>query len=76
MLSCEEIVRRLETYLDRELSDKEVKWVRWHLAACPECEDHYKFEEKLRRLVRVHASNERAPQCLRDRVWNLFRQGR
>ncbi len=68
MLPCEEIIRRLETYLDRELTDKEVREVKWHLADCPDCEDHFRFEEKFRRLVRVHGSKDRAPTSLRERL--------
>ena len=58
-LTCEEVFRRLDDYLDRELSADEMRLVREHLDVCAVCTAEYRFEqevlddvkEKLRRLT-------------------------
>jgi len=46
---CEEV---LQPYLDRDLTDAERQTVETHLEECKWCDDRYKFETDLRRLVR------------------------
>jgi anti-sigma factor (TIGR02949 family) len=46
---CEEV---LQPYLDRELTETEQAQVEGHLARCKWCEERYKLERDLRRLVR------------------------
>ena len=47
---CEEV---LQPYLDRELDEADQAKVKAHLADCKWCDDRYKFEGHLRRLVRL-----------------------
>jgi anti-sigma factor (TIGR02949 family) len=46
---CEEV---LQPYLDRDLNESDVKKVKHHLTECSWCENRFKFETDLRRLVR------------------------
>jgi mycothiol system anti-sigma-R factor len=71
-LNCEEAMRRLEFFLDHELTAEEEAEVRHHLEACPPCVRHFRFDEKLRRLVRVCAGPP-APPSLRARVESCLR---
>jgi mycothiol system anti-sigma-R factor len=73
MMNCKEIAARLQTFLDRELSEAEVAEVRMHLGACPPCQNHFHFEEHLKRLVRDRACTEQAPLSLRDRISQQIR---
>ena len=65
---CKETVDKLQTFLDRELSEDEVGVVRFHLDRCPPCEHLFHFEERLRRLVKVKACTESAPPSLREQI--------
>lgn len=55
---CQEAFRRLDDYVDRELTAEEMQLVREHLQACAVCAREFAFErsvieqvrEKLRRL--------------------------
>ncbi|MEO8032587.1 MAG: zf-HC2 domain-containing protein [Gemmatimonadota bacterium] len=57
-LSCEEVLLRLDDYLDRELSADEMALVAAHLADCAVCASEQRFEagvlasikDKLRRV--------------------------
>ncbi|MGH7559970.1 MAG: anti-sigma factor family protein [Gemmatimonadales bacterium] len=56
---CEEVFRRLDDYLDRELSGEEIALVREHLDRCAVCASEHRFglhvlddiKLKLRRLT-------------------------
>jgi len=65
---CKETLDRLQTFLDRELSAEEIVVVRFHLDQCPPCEHLFRFEERLRRLVKIRACTETAPDTLRAEI--------
>lgn len=43
-LSCEETFRRLDDFVDRELTPQETALVREHLDTCAVCTSEYRFE--------------------------------
>ena len=65
---CAETVKLLGEFLDRELTTYEIQTVQGHLDRCPPCLNVYRFEEKLKRLVRVHCVRECAPTDLRAQI--------
>ncbi|MGI9147199.1 MAG: mycothiol system anti-sigma-R factor [Chloroflexota bacterium] len=68
MINCRDCVQALHSYIDRELSDEDVVTVREHLVACGGCLHLYRFEESVRRLVRVRCQEQGAPESLRSRI--------
>lgn len=42
--NCAETFRRLQDYLDRELSEQELELVEEHLAECGVCAEDFRFE--------------------------------
>jgi mycothiol system anti-sigma-R factor len=68
MYDCEECVRRLDQLVDRELSAPEVEEIHDHMDACGDCTRRYKFQEGLKRLVKLSCSEETAPAALRERL--------
>ena len=68
---CEQTMRRLSTYIDRELSDTEVKKVKAHLDDCPPCEQVFDFQAEMKRLVRKECCTDDAPVRLRAWVRQL-----
>jgi anti-sigma factor (TIGR02949 family) len=65
---CLDTVKLLGEFLDRELTTCEIETVQGHLDRCPPCLKVYRFEERVRRLVRVHCVRECAPSDLRDQI--------
>jgi len=65
---CRETIVKLQTFLDRELSQDEVVTVRYHLEQCPGCEHLFRFEDHWRRLIKVRACTENAPATLREQI--------
>ena len=64
---CEEL---LQGYLDRDLTREEVVAAEGHLNGCDYCRRRYRFEERLRRYIRVSAS-ERMPAGLLAKLAEL-----
>jgi mycothiol system anti-sigma-R factor len=68
VINCRDCLLALDSYIDRELSDDDIVQVRVHLHDCGGCLDLYKFEESVRRLVRVRCQQQSAPEAFRARI--------
>ena len=68
---CEQTMRRLSTYIDRELSEAEVRKVKAHLDDCPPGEQVFDFQAEMKRLVRKECCTDDAPMRLRAWVRQL-----
>ncbi len=66
--SCEELFRRLDDYVDRELSAAESERVREHLETCAVCAAEYAFEASVLRNLRANLSRLAVPQDLMARI--------
>ena len=64
---CEEV---MQPYLDRELSDEQMREAEAHLDTCSYCRRRYRFEVSLRRYVRT-ASATQMPPALKQRLAEL-----
>ena len=67
-LTCEEVFRRLDDYLDRELTADEMQRVNEHLETCDVCAREYKFEEKVLVDLRDKLRRVSAPGGLLERI--------
>ena len=74
-LSCEETFRRLDDYLDRELSPDEMEAVRRHLERCAICAAEYRFDETVLRQVREKIAHVKAPPGLLDAIRQRIASG-
>ena len=71
-LSCVELFRRLDDYLDRELRPEEMRLVREHLESCAVCASEYSFEESVLKNVREKLRHIQAPPDLLSRISRLI----
>ena len=69
--TCEEAFRRLDDFLDRELSPTELGLIRDHLEICEACAREFTFEESIIRNVRTRLRNVQVPPELAARVSQL-----
>jgi anti-sigma factor (TIGR02949 family) len=67
---CSDCEEMMQPYMDGVLSDAQIAEAREHLAKCPGCEKRYRFEESLRRYVRV-AADEPISAELQERLADL-----
>jgi len=67
-MDCEETYRKMQDYLDRELSMEEMYLVREHLDKCGICAEEYRFEESVLRRVGRLLQDTYVPDDLFERV--------
>lgn len=66
--TCEETFRRLDDYMDRELSPAELAAVEAHLSTCAVCTREFRFEATVLQQVRGKVERLAAPQDLLGRI--------
>jgi anti-sigma factor (TIGR02949 family) len=69
-IRCEEVLRQLFAYLDREIDPRTAALIERHLEACRGCFSRAAFERKLKAQLRA-AAEEPAPARLRSRIKNI-----
>lgn len=67
-LTCEDLFRKLDDFLDHELSEAESRLVREHLETCAVCAAEYQFESSVLTNVREKLSRLAAPPDLLARI--------
>lgn len=72
-MTCQEAVRKLYDYLDRELDIASSAQVEKHLELCRLCCDHYEFEKTMKKLVHSSCIQEKAPSFLKDKILKLLK---
>ncbi len=68
IFDCEATFRRMQDFLDRELSDDEVLSVQDHLHGCGMCAEEYLFEASVLRRVRRCIQDVEVPSDLIERT--------
>jgi len=66
--TCEEALRRLEDFLDRELTPEEMRRVQAHLDTCAACTGQFQFEGQLLDRLREKLRRTSLPPDLRDKI--------
>jgi anti-sigma factor (TIGR02949 family) len=70
-LDCEQVIRHLLEYLDRELDDAAMAAMARHLEHCRGCFGRAEFESRLKQSVQA-AGREPVPEGLRARIRHLI----
>jgi anti-sigma factor (TIGR02949 family) len=66
--TCEQAFRKLDDFLDRELSAEEAEAVGRHLAECEVCAAEFHFEGRILQEVREKLRRIALPDGFRDRL--------
>lgn len=74
--SCEETHRRLDSYVDGELSAEEARAVEAHLASCDRCAEVLAFERTLLNGLKERIRTTDVPPGLRRRIESALDPGR
>ena len=69
-VNCEEVLKHLVAYLDRETDAQTTAEIELHLAECRACFSRAEFEKLLNAELRA-AGNRAAPERLRARIRKL-----
>ncbi len=74
--TCEETIRRLDDYLDRELTPHEIQLVREHLDVCAVCASEFAFEASALKQLRDKLRRITAPPDLLTKVSRALERAR
>jgi anti-sigma factor (TIGR02949 family) len=66
--TCEEVVRRLNDYLDRELSPAEMVLIKEHLDTCAQCASAHAFEASILQELKSKLRRIDVPQALMEKI--------
>jgi anti-sigma factor (TIGR02949 family) len=66
--SCDEVLRRLDDFVDRALRAEEIQRVEDHLADCPACAEATRFERALIAGIRARLRRIALPPGLREAI--------
>ncbi|MFL5620856.1 MAG: anti-sigma factor family protein [Gemmatimonadaceae bacterium] len=66
--TCEEMVRRLDDFVDRELSPREMQLAREHIETCTACAQELAFAEAALRTIKDKLRRIAVPQDLMAHV--------
>ena len=72
MKDCDEVLREIELYLDRELGPAEYAEIERHLTGCGTCLQRKEFRQGLRVLVARKCGPQPAPDELLRRIKDLL----
>ena len=72
-LTCMDTFRRLDDFLDRELSESECQMVQEHLKVCAICAAEYQFEAGVWSEVRAKLQHVAVPTSLREKLSRLLK---
>ena len=67
-VTCEDAFRKIDDYLDRELSDEDLTLIREHLEICEACATEFEFERSVLDGVRARLRRIAAPPDLLARI--------
>ncbi len=66
--TCDDVFRRLDDYLDRELSEAEMRLVAEHLDTCAQCAQEHRFEARVLDSIKGKLGKIKAPDLLLKRI--------
>jgi anti-sigma factor (TIGR02949 family) len=72
-IGCEQALKRLLEFIDRELPDSERERMEQHLRTCRSCFSRMEFESRLKRRLATLASDD-VPVRSRERILELLKQ--
>ncbi len=73
-LHCEEVVRLLWQFMDRELDPATTRRLQEHIRECRNCGPRHEFEARLRAIIQEKCAGQPAPEPLRRRVMALLQE--
>lgn len=65
---CKEAFRRIDDFLDRELTSEEMDCVKVHLTKCGECAEEFHFEEEVIKQLKSKLGHIDLPPDLLEKI--------
>ena len=70
---CAEVEKRVQAYLDNHLSDEEILLIEDHLSYCLPCDKKVEFEQKLKKIIKLKATETEYPKGLEEELKKIIK---
>lgn len=70
---CAEIEKRVQAYLDNQVSDEEISLIEDHLSYCLPCDKKVEFEKKLKEIIKYKAAENEYPKSLEEELKRIIK---
>lgn len=70
---CAEVEKKVQAYLDNEVSDEEILLIEDHLSYCLPCDKKVEFEQKLKDIIRYKAAEIKYPKSLEEELKKIIK---
>jgi mycothiol system anti-sigma-R factor len=74
MIKCEDVLKHLYDYIDKELDESLRIDIEEHLKLCRYCCRHHDFEVRLRELIQKSCFEKKAPDFLKDKISEMLQE--
>ena len=72
MIKCEEVLKHLYDYIDKQLDNASLLKIEEHIELCKYCRRYHDFEVELKNLVKKSCFQKKAPDLLKSRICNML----
>jgi len=70
--NCAEIEKRVQAFLDNQVSDDEIILIEDHLSYCLPCDKKVEFEKKLKQIIKYKSSEKKYPKSLEEELKKII----
>jgi len=74
MMKCEEVLKLLYDYMDKQLDQVPREDIEEHLKLCKYCRKHHDFEIALKSMVSHSCFEKKAPELLKNKIKDMLDQ--
>jgi mycothiol system anti-sigma-R factor len=72
MIKCEEVLKQLYEYIDKELDESVANEILEHLKLCKYCCRHHDFEVQLKEMIQKSCFDKKAPDFLKNKISEML----
>ena len=70
---CAEVEKRVQAYLDNQVSDEELLKIEDHLSYCLPCDKKVEFEKRLKDIIKHKAAENQYPKALEEELKKIIK---
>ena len=70
---CAEVEKRVQAYLDNQVSDEELMKIEDHLSYCLPCDKKVEFEQRLKDIIKHKAAESKYPKALEEELKKIIK---
>lgn len=73
MIKCEEVLKLLYEYIDKQLDQVSIAQIEEHIELCKYCRRYHDFEIALQKLLHQCCFQRKAPDLLKDKIRDMLK---